>query len=160
MTGNLKTLHGGALPPAERGEHAQRQQGGDNNPLTKPRPEGLLKTEIGSPHARITIEPMVVQSCLRGPVTFVTSALLSYRNRLLGASPKRGTRLRQILLRLMDYLPRFTSAGATDSPRARACHPEACRPGTAKDFQDFVAAYFQRPCGTGRASRCTRLVQG
>jgi hypothetical protein len=83
VTGNLKTLHGGALPLAERGKRAYRQQRGNGNPLTKPFPEGLLKTEIGSPHARITNEPLVVQSYLRKPVTFVTSALLSYRNRLL-----------------------------------------------------------------------------
>ena len=28
MARNLKTLHGSALPPAERGKHAHRQQGG------------------------------------------------------------------------------------------------------------------------------------
>jgi hypothetical protein len=33
---------------------------------------------------------MVVQSCLRGWVTFVTSALLSYRNRLLVALTETG----------------------------------------------------------------------
>jgi len=44
----------------------------------------LLRTGTGSRHARIRNEPRVVQSCLRGSVTFVTSALLSYRNSLLG----------------------------------------------------------------------------
>jgi hypothetical protein len=103
VTGNLKTLHGSALPPAERGEHAHHQKSSNRNPLTKPRPEELLNTEIGSPHARITNEPMVVQSYLRGPVTFVTSALLSYRNRLRGASLKGGTMVTAETVTFDDY---------------------------------------------------------
>jgi hypothetical protein len=52
--------------------------------LPKLRLEGLLNTEIGSHDARTTNEPIVVQSYLRVPVPLVTSAFLSYRNRIAG----------------------------------------------------------------------------
>jgi hypothetical protein len=138
VTGNLKTPHGSALAPAERGDHAHQQDGGNGYPLTKPRPERLLNTDIGSPHARFTEEPMVVQSYLRGAVTFVTDAPLSYRNRPRGASTKRGTMVTAETVTFDGLLAKIRGR-VTES--RRAC-PELVERGRLKIFQDSVAAYF------------------